>query len=773
MTLSGQFDFLKARQVAMTASELDIPAHPDDAGECQGYSMHSGDRFAIYSPDREREGHYRVESWIDAVGGEPRRVRMENIHSGAPLYLTGWQVSFLESQRRIRAVSMRSIGVEDHDPVPGLSLAIKGMRLARAEKNLGYVQAVLEAIELDGVGRLPKARILPVIEAHAASIGEEPPDYRTVRKRLLAYLDRTTDDPLLAVAERPRPGNRVPSFSREIEEAMAAAALHAWTTPKGTWKTARKEFFRLVGEMRADGTLPREGASDDASMPSDTTIYRRMYAVNRYDRCRLRYGEDEATKRFARYIRQALPDMVLDIVDVDHTVLNVVVIDDRFPVAFGRPDLLVFRDRKSGSVLGYSIGFDNPSYESFLHGFRHSVYPKDMSAFPGLGWRQYGFGRRYGVDNALHLIGDNARETAKQLRFELGEYRPGRPWEKGALERLFGILNVDLIENLPGAAPEPTEREKFGEEKKKEVPALLLSELDAFLTWYFCHEHNANSHEGLGFLRTLKGIPDEIWKADIGRVKQRPPVDPSVFVRLAGDVKRRGIGPLGIRWDHLTYQSDELLALTTHPRHREGKGEHQETKYRVVRDPNDLGRIWVEDPYQKRMLEVPACGADYRYANGLRLFQHRKVLEYWNKTHKREPESGAELLLVMEDYGAALADFHRQRRRHGTALKLAKFFSKQKKRLQRGRIVEAAPVEPGSGRMDIRNPQRPAPMLPRSERAQLTSPGPEYGGAYTVRGAEPPRGAEPVERPEPPQPPMLLPPADDDIESLKSKYEGY
>jgi putative transposase len=771
MTLAGQFDFGRSRQLAQTASELDIPDHPSDAGECQGYAVQKGDRFEICSADFKREGHYRVDCWIDAVKGEPRRVRLENIHSGSPLYLSGWQFSFLETTRRIRAVSMRSISVRAPDVVPGLLLMNDCKRLVRAEKLLGYATAVLAQVTVDGVGRFPKAQIVSAIKAHAVTLGEEPPEYRTVQKAIVKYLDRLTDDPLRAVAERPRPGNTVPAFTHEIEQAMAEAAVHAWRTPKGTWKTARKEFERLVGAMRGEGRLPPADSPKDVALPSDTTIYRRMYAVNRYDRCRLRFGEEEADRRFARYIRQSLPDCVLDIVDVDHTTLNVTVIDDRFPIAYGRPDLIVFRDRKAGAVLGYSVGFDNPSYESFLHGFRHAAYPKDMSAFPGLGWSQYGVGVRYGVDNALHLIGDNIREASQQLRFQLVEYRPGRPWEKGALERLFGILNAELIENLPGATTSSAaERKQYDEEKEKARPKLLLSELDAFLTWYFAHEHNARPHEGLGFLRTLKGVPNQIWQADIGKVKQRHPIDPSIFVRLAGDVDHRTIGPLGVRWDHITYQSAELLAVDAHPKHRRGKGEHRGTKYRVVRDPNDLGRIWLEDPYAKRVIEVPACSADYSYANGLRLFQHRKIVEYWNTTHDREPESGEELLQCMEAYESALAEFHRDRRKHGTALKLARFFSKQAKRLQRGRVIEAVPVAPGSGRMDLRNPDGEAPMLPRSERAQRTVPGPESGEAYTVIEAMLPTRAEQSGLPGPRPLPQ---PVEDDIETLKSRYKGY
>ncbi|TPJ08224.1 hypothetical protein FJ428_07940 [Mesorhizobium sp. B2-8-1] len=36
----------------------------------------------------------------------------------------------------------------------------------------------------------------------------------------------------------------------------------------------------------------------------------------------------------------------------------------------------------------------------------------------------------------------------------------------------------------------------------------------------------------------------------------------------------------------------------------------------MVRDPGDLGRAWLWDPYRKTTIEVPACSADYSYAKG-------------------------------------------------------------------------------------------------------------------------------------------------------------
>lgn len=773
--LTSQFDFMDACAVAMTAAELEIPQSPPDIGRNQSYALPKGSRFIIYSPGHAKEGHYVVRGWLEPAEGQPRRVDLENVHSNGHLYLDAWQIGVLEDQNRIMLWTLSSEQDGSAAITPGLALAMKAEKRAKAEMYLGYVRACLDLADERGQVEPTKRTVIDAARQMAEGLGVgKPPCYNTLREKIETYLC-CTGDPLVALADSDRPGNRKSRFSPIVEEALAKAVTDAWSTPKGTWKTAQAVFGKAIRKLREEGVLPAQGDEDDVPLPSDRTIQRRMYEVNHYDRLVLRYGEDEANRRMARYIRQHLPDHPLDIVDVDHCTLNIVVIDDRYPVAYGRPDLLAFRDRATGSVLGYSIGFEKPSYESFLNGLRHSMYPKDMSAFPGLKWAQYGKGFRYGVDNALHLIGDDIKEAEKRLGFGRVEYRPGHPWEKGALERLFGIINADVVEPLPGSTGSSLEeRLRFQEDRAKAQPVLTLSELDAYLTDYFCSIYHRRPQQGLGFLRSLKGVPNVLWDEGIEQTRNRNPVPSGLFVSLAGVTCRRTIQPLGVLVDHIYYQSEDLLALTAHPRHREGVQGHPGTKYLVIRDPNDLGRAWVHDPYRNLNIEVPACSAHRSYASGLRLFQHTKIVEYWNEKHGKV-EDAAELEKAMQEYEASLAEYHRARRKHGTASKLARFVSKQRDRLANSRIVEAAYSEEGSAeRLDPANPAPLAPSGPRKRRATSTENVPAETSVPAEEKTAPgdagdvPTGNKKVSEPRGGAPGPAM-----DVEFLKTKHEGY
>ncbi|OWK23998.1 hypothetical protein AJ87_26915 [Rhizobium yanglingense] len=109
------------------------------------------------------------------------------------------------------------------------------------------------------------------------------------------------------------------------------------------------------------------------------------------------------------------------------------VYDDERGIGFGRPDLVLFRDRHSGIVIGWGYQLGPPSLETFLEGLLHAILPKDAGDLPpGVSYPWHGLPIMLGVDNAKHLIGMPAREAAIELGFQITPYRPGHPWEKGA-----------------------------------------------------------------------------------------------------------------------------------------------------------------------------------------------------------------------------------------------------------------------------------------------------------------------------------------------------
>lgn len=347
------------------------------------------------------------------------------------------------------------------------------------------------------------------------------------------------------------------------------------------------------------------------------------------------------------------------------------------------------------------------------------MFEKDPNRMNGCPYPWFGTPVTLGVDNAKHLVGLNIRAAAKEFGFRTVAYRPGHPWEKGALEVLFGILGRQLVHRLPGTTKSnPDEREKYDEDQELARPVLTVSEFMGFLNYYFAKIDAYTPTQGIGELATFKGVPAERWAELIADAPEAPLINKDIFTRLSGDVGWVSIGTRGIRWEYVTYQCAELIVLTTNPQHKSNR------RYEARRNPDDIGSIEIKDPYSRpeRWITVPVCDADAGYAVGLKLHVHRAIAKY-----KREQDKNADRDISLQEaraeMEASLVELHARRRKHGTAMKLARWYEGNVQKEERSRIVEMGRVDYSGGRMDLAATEDRAPPPRMSTRAIGVMPG--------------------------------------------------
>lgn len=686
----NHMEFAYPQMTITTPADLGIPDSPPEFKEGQQYEIASGDEFLILNQDKTACGAFIVQRWHDAQAGRRKQIELQNVKGNTALYLDTWQIGYLEHHGLIRPLSAASARGRKAN-LPGSALCLTDAQRKSALRWLEYLQAAQDECMEFNDGKPSRELMARAVVRVAKKRGETPPGMTSIYRKLQQSRSLMNFDPVLALAPKSSMGNNEPRLCDRSEEAIRIAVEDAWRDPKGTWKSVRARLERMTaegGEYFDLANLVRD-VDDQKRMLSRRTIQRRFSAVDKFTRDILRYGPEYAARVHARYIRQVRPERPLDVVDVDHTTLGIVVYDDERGIGYGRPDLVLFRDRHSGVIVGWAISFGPPSMETFLDGLLHALVPKSGGELPpGVSYPYHGRPVSLGVDNAQHLINLPIREAAIELGFQVTPYRPGRPWEKGALEHLFHILNIQLVDRLPGATTmSPSERKKFDEEKLKAVPSLSLSELNGFLAYYFAEVYHASSHEGLGDIHTFSGVPKDLWQAGIKAAPNRPLVDRDMMmVRIAGDTNMVTIQGDGVRWDYLVYQSADLAQLTLNPQHKEGAGPHRATQYKVTRDPSDLGHVWVHNPYNHQVIEVPIATSMASYAKGLKLYQHRKVVEH-NREMKRKADSAEALMTSMRELEHQLLDIHKKRQKHGTAMKLARFISGQRQRIKRSEIV--------------------------------------------------------------------------------------
>lgn len=116
-------------------------------------------------------------------------------------------------------------------------------------------------------------------------------------------------------------------------------------------------------------------SQDQLSLPSESTIRRRIKGA----------GEKRVLgRRLSRREQQAestvqpgpRPTRILERVEIDHTTLDLFVVDETDGLPVGRPHITACIDKYSGLVPGWYIGFNQGGYESIMLCLQHAFLPK-------------------------------------------------------------------------------------------------------------------------------------------------------------------------------------------------------------------------------------------------------------------------------------------------------------------------------------------------------------------------------------------------------------
>ncbi|TAY88083.1 DDE-type integrase/transposase/recombinase [Rhizobium leguminosarum] len=714
--MSIEFSDTRYLQPVKTFHELDVPPDPGRGFDMQCPELPVGQTLAFFNQAKTRYAMMRFVGWFQPSPEFPAVAQFQQLVTNVGITLSVWQIGELNRQGRIRPVSGKGAAARN---LPGAATTVTDKQRKSAHRMMAYVDACyLRMIELKA-RELSRKQRAKVIEEVAAEINDpRPPCVNSVYNWHNRDKHGGRFDRLLNFVRQGNSGNYGPREGTEVARAMQEA-VHLAVQAGGQWPMVQAILMALAqpdGEFHHIRELLLH--EDGTCRHSDRTIQRRLHDLNEYERDALDNGPDYAETKHMIALRQSRPNAPLEIVDVDHAVMNIVGIDPELAIAYGRPHILTFRDRFSGIVVGFSISFQPPSYESFFEGLQHMLFEKSIDPLSGAVYPWWGHPLKLGTDNAKHLIGLNIKESLKELGIETVAYRPARGWEKGAEEHLFHILDKAVANRLPGATGHSVaERMKYDAELQKAMPKMTLPQIRGFLTYYLAYIHHLKPTQGLGELATFQGIPDEVWRGGIKRAPAPPLIDPEIFVRIAGQHSDVSLDPKkGFVWDHVRYVSPELLFLATQ---RASKGR----MFKARRSPWNLGVAWIQDPYAKteRWLEVPAAPADQAYANGLRYYEHKWIRKYLREKMKKAANS-ANLLLAKMELAKSVINAHKAHGTIKTGRTLAALYERTVGKFAMSRRYTMTNTEYGEDYSDLANPavQEAPPVL--SSRAGMVMP---------------------------------------------------
>lgn len=314
--------------------------------------------------------------------------------------------------------------------------------------------------------------------------------------------------------------------------------------------------------------------------------------------------------KFGIFERTKLPERPLEEVELDHCLIDLVVTHPITGRPLGRPWLTALLDRATRVILGVHLSFEVPSYASLQRALAHAFWKKDLSGIEGLehDWPCHGIPEWIFTDNGRELRSDSLRLSEAMLDFGVVNLPIKSPWLKGAIERLFGSIGVQVFSHQEGTVLSRT-KDFYNPVARARRP---LFEISRILLKWVVDEYHVTEHPALGV------TPLERWLQLTTLYPVRPVPSFDQIIRMTGELITGSIQNVGVHYDGLLYADKKVLEEL---RARRGG---LDKKWTLRIDPYDLGEIAILDDETGQWHVLPCTDQDIS----------RHVSKYQHRVHK-------------------------------------------------------------------------------------------------------------------------------------------
>ena len=337
--------------------------------------------------------------------------------------------------------------------------------------------------------------------------------------------------------------------------------------------------------------------------PSEPTIRARIAKIPEEERMRKRGFSKAADNRF-NPVTGSFPgaDYPLAALQIDHTKVDLMVVDDIYRLPIGRPWITVAIDVYSRMVAGAHVSFDPPCTTSVALCVAQAVLAKEellLRLGIDADWPVWGWPTMVHMDNAGEFWGHTLRDACGQHGVNVN-YRPLKRPEYGAhIERLLGTLMME-VHDLPGTTFSSVQDK--GEYDSEKRAALSLSEFERWLFTLICKVYHRREH------RTLEKSPLKRWEMGVfgtrttpGAGMQARPENGADILRdflpkFKRTVQRTGAGIGG--WFYQAAVLNQWIGVKNPHDPKTGK-------FTFRRDPRDVSHVWFFDPELEQYFDVP------------------------------------------------------------------------------------------------------------------------------------------------------------------------
>jgi putative transposase len=234
------------------------------------------------------------------------------------------------------------------------------------------------------------------------------------------------------------------------------------------------------------------------AVPAYNTVLTRVLQLSSCDRIKARIGAKEA--REAATIHRGPfeeAEYPLAIVQIDHTPLDIILVDEAARLPIGRPWLTLAIDVYSRMVVGYCLTFDPTGAISVGLCLVHAILPKDawLAKF-GLKaeWPCWGVPTTIHADNGKDFRCESLQRACLEHRINI-EWRPLRRANFGGhIERLLGTFLQEMHQLAGTTFSNVAERGNYDAVK---TAAFTLREFECWLANLITGNYHQRPHGGL------------------------------------------------------------------------------------------------------------------------------------------------------------------------------------------------------------------------------------------------------------------------------------
>ncbi|NMM62234.1 transposase [Clostridium sp. P21] len=405
-----------------------------------------------------------------------------------------------------------------------------------------------------------------------------------------------------------------------------------------------KEFLTLknISYSQTYDSISALCVKDKLKVPKPITIRKMLDRIEPQIKARMRLGA-KAARSFDDVERGFTDEALfpLHIIEIDHKLLDIQVIDDKTGFVIGRPWVTMGIDLFSRCVWCFHISFEEPSINKVRKALLNGLLPKKAKQVykTRKDWDVFGVPTIIYLDNGPEFKSSEVRRMIEDVMESHVIYRPVKTPQYGAtIERLFGTLDSQLIHSLDGTTK--SNIQDLGEYNAEKEAILTLDDLKELLSVYITDIYHYKEH---------KGLPDD---SNIPILRYYEGLNTSGFPDYVLDVEKIYMELLpfemkpytrdGITFNNRIYKSQDLI---------DNIG-NRDKKYKVKYDPDDISRVFLYHPITQEYVEVRAVKPSYDELKGMNEYTFKKLKEI----RKEIGQKKAKLILDSHDISEAKAE---------------------------------------------------------------------------------------------------------------------